>query len=150
MDRMRPSPDPQMRYRQLSIICGAMAASVVMVNIVLTFLHASGSLPAPKDGIPEALSLALFAVSLILLVASPAFKRRLLKRAEAEGYERNVNGFAGAYATATIVAFAMREAGGLMGFVLGLITGNPWWSWGLGGAALLAMAMDWPRREVLG
>jgi hypothetical protein len=30
------------------------------------------------------------------------------------------------------------------------MTANPWWSWGLGGAAAIAMVVDWPKQEHLG
>jgi hypothetical protein len=92
----------------------------------------------------------LVAVGLALLVAAPAVKRAIFKRADAEGFDGDAKGRAAAYQKATIVAFALREAGGLIGFVLTAITGSSWWAWGLGGAALIAMAMDWPKRENLG
>jgi len=92
----------------------------------------------------------LAAVALALLVAAPSVKRAIFKRAEAEGFDGDPEKRRAAWQKATIVAFALREAGGLIGFVLTAITGNSWWAWGLGGAALIAMAMDWPRREHLG
>ncbi len=128
--------------RRLQIVCGTTALSVVVVNVVLTVLWLSGSLP-PKPQ-PQAGPLALFAVSLVLLVAAPAVKRAILKRYEAEGFDGDRDRFLIALSTATIVAFALREVAGLLGFVLALLTGNPWWSWGLGGAALLAMFVDRP------
>jgi len=130
------------RSRRLQIVCGAMALSVVLANVVLTALWLSGSLP-PKPQ-PPAVPLALFAVSLVLLVAAPAVKRAILKRYEAEGFDGDRDRLLAALSTATIVAFALREAAGLLGFGLALLTGNPWWSWGLGGAALLAMFVDRP------
>jgi hypothetical protein len=93
--------------------------------------------------------ISLVAVGLALLVAAPSVKRAIFKRADAEGFDSDAERRA-AYQKATIVAFALREAGGLIGFVLTVITGNSWWAWGLGGAALIAMAMDWPKRENLG
>jgi hypothetical protein len=33
----------------------------------------------------------------------------------------------------------------LLGFVLALLNGNPWWSWAIGAAALTAMFVDRPR-----
>lgn len=92
----------------------------------------------------------LVAVGLALLVAAPAVKRAIFKRADAEGFDGDPEKRLAAWQKATIVAFALREAGGLTGFVLTAITGNSWWIWGLGGAALIAMAMDWPKRENLG
>jgi F0F1-type ATP synthase membrane subunit c/vacuolar-type H+-ATPase subunit K len=134
------------RYRQLLVICGAIAASLVMVNVVLAILLASGSVPSQDP--PPALPLVMFGIGLVLLVTAPSIKRAIFKRAEAEGVEGGAR--AAAWTSATIVASALREAAGLLGFVLAFLTGNPWWSWGLGGAALLAMYVDRPRREMFG
>jgi hypothetical protein len=133
------------RYRQLVTVCSAIAMSLVMVNVILTILLASGSLP-PKTSLPQAASVGMFCLALALLVFAPAVQRAILKRYEAEG---DAEALAAGYTTAVIVAFALREAAGLLGFILALLTENPWWSWGLGGAALLAMVMDRPRRAML-
>jgi hypothetical protein len=93
------------------------------------------------------ISFFLFAVGLALLVAAPSVKRALFKRADAEGFDGDQEKRLAAWRKATLVAFALREAGGLIGLVLTVITGNPWWAWGLGGAALFGMAMDWPKQE---
>jgi hypothetical protein len=138
----------QDRYRQLLIVCGAIAMGLLMANAALTYLYASKQIPVSE--IPPAVPLALFALSLLLLGAASAVKRAVFKRAEAEGFEGDPDRRFAAYRTATLVAFAMREATGLVGFVLALMTGNPWWSWGLGGAALIAMYLDRPRMEMLG
>src|SRR5205085_1723389 len=90
------------RSRRLRIVCGAMALSVVMVNVVLTVLWLSGSLP-PKPQ-PQAVPLAIFALSLVLLVAAPSVKRAILKRYEAEGFEGSRDRLLAALSTATIVA----------------------------------------------
>lgn len=92
----------------------------------------------------------LVTVALALLVVAPAVKRAIFKRADAEGFDGDQEKRLAAWQKATIVAFALREAAGLIGFVLAVITGSYWWICGLGGAALIAMAMDWPRRENLG
>lgn len=93
--------------------------------------------------------LPLVAVGLALLVAAPSVKRAIFKRADAEGFDGDPEKRRAAWQKATIVAFSLREAGGLIGFALAVNTGNSWWAWGLGGAALIAMAMDWPKREHL-
>jgi hypothetical protein len=133
------------RYRRLVIVCGAIAMGLLMVNVVLAVLQVTGSLP-PKTSLPQAVPLAIFTFALLLLVSAPSVQRAILKRYEAEG---DSEALAAGYSTATLVAFALREAAGLLGFILALLTGNPWWSWGLGGAALLAMIMDRPRRAML-
>jgi len=134
------------RFRTLYVLCGAIALSLLMVNVVLTVLFLSGSLP-PASDTPKAILLVLFSLSLLLLAAAPAAKRAVFKRAEAEGFDSDRKRLSAAYQTSHIVAFAMREAGGLIGFVLALMTGNPWWSWGLGGAAVIALIVDRPRPE---
>jgi hypothetical protein len=136
------------RFRNLTLLCGALAMGVVMVNVVLIVLRSSGSLPALE--LPKPASIGLFAMAILLLVASPAVKGAVFKRADAEGFDGNPDRRFAAIQTAFIVAFAMREAAGLLGFILALLTGSPWWSWGLGGAALIAMAVDWPKRQALG
>jgi hypothetical protein len=144
-----PAVDLEQRFRTLLIVCSAIALSLVMVNVVIAILLVSGALQAGT--LSRDVTLAIFVVALLLLVAAPAGKRAVLKRAEAEeGYERNPEQRLNAYANGVIVSFGVREAAGLIGFVLALLTGNPWWSWGLGGAALLAMYVDRPRREHLG
>lgn len=136
------------RFRNLTIICRALTMSVVLVNLMLAFLLFSGSLPPAAIQKPAAV--AVFAVALTLLVASPAVKGAVFKRADAEGFEGNPDRRFAAYQTAYMVAFAMREGGGLLGFILALLTGNPWWSWGLGAAALISMITDWPKPQALG
>lgn len=90
------------RYRQLVILCSAIAMSLVMVNVLLTILLISGSLP-PKDPLPQAVSLGIFALALVLLVSAPAVQRAILKRYEAEG---EPEALAAGYSTAVLVAFA--------------------------------------------
>ena len=142
---MEPSPSPAtMDFRNLRIICFALLASVVMVNVVLTILYATGQLPGQE--VKKMVPLIFFTLALLLLVSSPAVKRALVKRSGAEHLDAAER--AGDYMSANIIAFAMREGAGLIGFVLSLLTGNPWWSWGLGGAAVIAMIVDWPRGNV--
>jgi len=136
------------RFQQLQILCGAILSGLVLVNVVLIVLLSSGSItPAP---LPSALPMILFAMALVLLVASPAVKAAVFKRFDAEGFSGDNNKIFAAYRTSVIVALAFREAAGLLGFMLSLLTANPWWSWGLGGAAVIAMVFDWPKREHLG
>jgi hypothetical protein len=136
------------RFRQLHVLCGAILAALVLVNAVLIVLLRSGSVtPAP---LPQAVPMILFAIALALLVASPAVKGAVFKRIGAEGFGADQEKIFSAYQTSNIIAFALREAGGLIGFILSLLTANYWWSWGLGGAAVIAMIFDWPKREHLG
>jgi len=136
------------RFRQLHILCGAILAGLVLVNAVLIVLLKSGSIvPAP---LPPTIPIILFMIGLALLVASPPVKGAVFKRIGAEGFGGDTDKIFAAYQTSNIIAFALREAGGLIGFILSLLTANVWWSWGLGGAAVIAMIFDWPKREQLG
>jgi F0F1-type ATP synthase membrane subunit c/vacuolar-type H+-ATPase subunit K len=137
------------RFRTLAVVCVAIALGLVLVNAVVAVLWVSGSPPA--GAISLDVSLASVVVALLLLAAAPTAKRVVFKRAQAqEGFERDPAARLNAYARGMILGFAMREAAGLIGFVLALLSGNPWWSWGLGGTALVAMYSDRPRREDLG
>lgn len=136
------------RFRRLQIVCFAILMTVVMVNVVLAVLLTSVNL-APKPLSPNVPHI-LFAIGLVLLVSSGAVKAAVFKRADAEGFDGDLGKVFTAYQAANLIAFALREAGGLIGFILSLLTGNPWWSWGLGGAAVIAMILDWPKRERLG
>lgn len=133
---------------QLRIVCLALVLSVVMINVTLLVLSATGGLPEPSLQPP--LPYVLFAVALVLLVSSPAVKGAVFKRADAEGFEGDPMKRLAAFRTATIVANALREAAGIIGFLLALLSGNLWWSWGLGAAAVIAMLVDWPKAEQVG
>lgn len=137
--------EAQGRLNQLRIICLALVMSVVMINVVLLVLKASGDFPPPS--IQPPVPLVLFTVALVLLVSSPAVKGAVFKRADAEGFGGDPLKRLAAFQTATIVANAMREAAGIIGFLLALMSGNLWWSWGLGAAAVIAILMDWPKAE---
>ncbi len=149
MDPSQPDLLLRQRFRTLTIVCAAIATGLVLVNFVLAFLHASELLPA--SGMSGDVALAIFVICLLILLAAPGVKRAIIKRAQAEeGFENGPQPRLNAYFRATIVSFALREAAGLLSFVLALLTGNPWWSWGLGGTAVIAMYVDRPRLEELG
>ncbi len=76
--------------------------------------------------------------------------RAIYKRADAEGFDGDRGKALAAHATATVVAFNLRAAVAMLGFGLTVVTANPWWSWGLGGAAAIAMLLGWPRRGEVG
>jgi hypothetical protein len=136
------------RFRQLQLLCGAILAGLVLLNTVLTLLLTLGRLK--PVAIPQPVLLVFFALGLAILVASPAVKGAVFKRIGADGFGADTGGIFAAYRTSILIAFALREGGGLIGFMLSILTANPWWSWGLGGAAVIAMIFDWPKREQLG
>jgi len=136
------------RFRQLHIVCGAILAGSLLMNVVLGVLLVEGNLEPVV--LPRPVVLGLFAVGVALLASSSAVKRAVFKRIGAAGFGGSLDKVFAAYQTSNLVAFGMREAAGSIGFLLALLTANPWWSWGLGGAAVVAMIFDWPKREHLG
>jgi hypothetical protein len=54
-----------------------------------------------------------------------------------------------AYLRATIVAFAMREIPGTVGFVLTCLTGEALWCFAFSGMAICAMVLGWPNQAHL-
>jgi hypothetical protein len=136
------------RFRQLHIVCGAILAGALLMNVVLGVLLVEGALEPVV--LPRPIVLGLFAVGVTLLASSSAVKGAVFKRIGAAGFGGSIDKVFAAYQTSTLIAFAMREAAGSIGFVLSLLTANPWWSWGLGGAAVSAMIFDWPKQEQVG
>ncbi|HEY0514994.1 MAG TPA: hypothetical protein VGH73_24075 [Thermoanaerobaculia bacterium] len=135
------------RIRNLQIVCGTVVLGLVLVNAILAILLRRGLTPVH---LPQTVVFIAFAAAVGLLVAAPAVKGAVYKRADAEGIHGDLGQVFAAYRTATLAAFALRETAGLIGFALAVTTANPWWSWGLGGAAAIAMILDWPKREHLG
>lgn len=136
------------RLGRLQTICGAMLLGIGALNVVAVFL------PWMRPGRPAALSnvafTALLVTAVVLLVASSAVMRAIYKRADAEGFEGDRDRALAAYAASTLAAFRLRAVAALLGFGLTAVTINPWWSWGLGGAAAIAMLLGWPRRSEVG
>lgn len=138
------------RIRNLQIACGAILLGLVLVNLALFLVLGVLGRKLRPAAIPGAVPVVLFLVGVGLLVAAPAVKGAVYKRVDAEGIHGDLGRVFAAYRTATLAAFALREAAGLLGLVLAVITANPWWCWGLGGAAVVAMLFDWPKKEHLG
>jgi hypothetical protein len=124
--------------RRLRVIAGGVALGIVMAVGVLGLMHAAGS--AEDVAVGEAMEPVLGVIILlaaVLLVAAPFVERALLSRGTADPVQR--------YQTAKIVSLALRETVGLLGFVVGLLSGSLLWAAALAGASLLAIAIAWPR-----
>jgi hypothetical protein len=129
------------------VIAGALAAAVVVYAVVAWVVvdffggeALAGGLAAPVPGV-------LVAVAAGVLLIAPAVERRIMAppRAgtdEAAGAAASV---AERYRLAKLVGFALREAAAVIGLVVGLTTGEPWWTWGIAAGTLLLMALAWPR-----
>jgi hypothetical protein len=106
--------------------------------------------PGRPAALPSVAFTALLVTAVVLLVAAPAVMRAIYKRADAEGFGGGRDRALAAYAAATLAAFRLRALAALLGFGLAVATGDRAWSWGLGGAAAVAMLLGWPRRGEVG
>jgi len=143
LDETGPGGDAAQALLKVQVIAGAMALTAVTVAGMTWFLANFGGWPAPAgDGSPVAGALAIAAAAALL--AAPFVERRMLgpsapsaPRPPSPGIER--------YQRAKTIGFALRELVALLGFVLAILTGEPLWCYGLSAAALVGMALAWPR-----
>lgn len=135
------------RHRVLQIICGAILASQAIYVAVAWMVTAEGAhAPGAGGRVPPAVAMALVGVAVTCLASAEGVARLLQRRAKAAAApETRAQGFL----QATIVGFALREAAGIIGLVLSLLTGKLLWVVALGACAALAMAVAWPRRAQL-
>jgi hypothetical protein len=136
------------RLRRLQTACGSMLLGVVALNVVVLLLP--WMRPGRPAALPNVAFTALLVTAVVLLVAAPVVMRAIYKRADAEGFEGDRDRALAAYAASTLAAFRLRAFAALIGFGLAVATGNRGWSWGLGGVAVIAMLLAWPRRGEVG
>lgn len=143
-----PRSPLEARLRRLQNACGAMLLAIGALNVVAFLIP--WMQPGKPASFPNVLVTTLLVTAVVLLVAAPAVMRAIYKRADAEGFEGDRGRALAAYAVATLAAFRLRGLAALIGFGLAVATGDRGWSWGLGGAAAIAMLLGWPRRGELG
>lgn len=139
----RPKADP---LRKLPIVAGAMLASVALANGAALFALAGGAVAQPLQEPPLAARIALIATAVTLLVLAPAFEALIRSRAIPPASPRSPEA---TYVAGKVAGLALREAGGLVGMVLGLITGQWLWPALFGGLAVITLLMAWPRADEL-
>lgn len=137
--------------RRLQVLAAALSASVLFYTLVAWFLISVQGLqlrpilPRDADVVAAGLAGVLILVSTRLRQRLAAPPRTVLSSprppSEAERLRR--------YARAVTVSLAMREAVGLIGLVLALLTGEARWAMVFGLASLLALLAAWPRRREL-
>jgi hypothetical protein len=147
---MTAPPDAafEARLRRLRAACGAMLLGLGALNVVAFLIP--WMRPGRPAAFPNVAVTALLVAGVALLFAAPAVMRAIYKRADAEGFEGDRGRALAAYAAATLAAFRLRALAALLGFGLAVATGERGWSWGLGGAAAVAMLAGWPRRGEVG
>ncbi len=84
-------------------------------------------------------------VALATLPAAEMLTRVLRAKAAAIGQDSGAEVALQSYSQGVIVGFAMREACGVIGLVLSLLTGSWLWAVTLSAVALIAMLVAWPR-----
>jgi type IV secretory pathway TrbD component len=141
----RRSPPRGGALGQLQLLTGALAAAVAMYAL-LAWLLTSGSviepvrvaeLPPPWPGV-------LVSLGALLLVAAPLLERRLARPAAAPA-DAPRDAVLARYRSAKVVGFGLREAAAALGLVLAVVTGQARWAYALCAAALVLMALAWPR-----
>jgi hypothetical protein len=149
MDPAQTKAFAEGRLRILNVICFALAASVglymAIAWLVLEVVGFEAPLASGVGYLPQLLSLLGF----LPLILAPLVSGSLLKKISTADQETSPEQVGTAFQTATVVGFALRESGAVVGLVLSLLTGQLFWCLALGGASLLAMMMGWPRREHL-
>ena len=133
------------RYRTLLVICGAIVASLaIYTGVAAVVLQQSGG-SLGEESLPPLLPAILASVGVTMLLGAGFVSSLILGPARQPG--RTVEERLAAYFQSVIVGFAVREGAGVLGLVITLLSGDLKWVLGLSGAAAIAMAVAWPRRE---
>lgn len=132
--------------RTLHILCGAMAASMVLLALTGWLALRSGARSVPAlPGLP--LSLTSAAVVLILLASR--IRSGLLRRAVTPWAAPGLAAAFAVYRRATVASFALLAAAGVLGLILALVTGSARNVLVLCAASLIGMLVRWPRAAEL-
>ena len=131
--------------KQLQVIWGALVAGVVLYTAVIFGLMTAGGMSF--DALDPTI-MNLVGAGVMLYMAGAVFARRLLIAkipAQAPAEDRLAS-----YRTASIVALALMESGGLIVITLGLLAGAALWVLAGGGAAAALMFLAKPRADEIG
>lgn len=136
--------------RSLQLFCGTLAAGVAVFALATWLVLRTQGRPLVEPAEPGTLlPWVLVTAGFLCLIAAPFLGRSAYLRvrdrpADGPGVE-----VLEAYRASNLVAFALREAGGLLGGVTALVTGEILAGYLLAAAALAMMARAWPRRSHL-
>jgi hypothetical protein len=129
--------------RNLPIVFVAMIAGLALANGGALLAIARG-LAEPAAAPAPAMRIALIAAAVALLVLAPLLETLIRGRGIPPAAPRSP---AATYVAAKVASAALREAGGLVGMVLGLITGEMLWPALFGGLAITSLLLAWPRAD---
>ncbi len=135
----------QDRIRSLKVVWVGMVAGTVAYTGVVYFLMSAAVVDVGAFG-PEVMNL-VGGVVILQLVASLMLRRRMLA-AIPDGVPAEER--VGRYATVSIVALALLEAGGLFVITFALVSGAATWVLAGGGASVVLMLIARPSAEELG
>ena len=139
----RGARPPGEQVHQLPIVFVAMIAGLALANGGALLAIARGG-AEPAAAAPPAARIALIATAVTLLVLAPLLETLIRGRGIPPASPRSP---AATYAAAKIAGAALREAGGLVGMILGLITGELLWPALFGGLAIASLLLAWPRAD---
>ena len=141
-----PRGDAAQALLKVQLLAGAMSVSALSVAFVTWLLFEVAEVTTAAE--PSPLFGLLAVAAALALLAAPFVERRMLAPSAPSGpgapapdVER--------YQKAKTIGFGLRELAAMLGFVLAFLVGQPLWSYGLSAAALLAMALAWPRASDL-
>ncbi len=132
------------QVKTLQVICIAFASSLlVYAGLAWTLVEVLGFEAVVE--LDSTVTTALAFVALATLPAAEMLTRMLRTKAAAAGQAAGAEVALQSYAQGVIVGFAMREACGVIGLVMSLLTGSWIWAVTLSAVALIAMIVAWPR-----
>lgn len=136
--------------RTLRTLCGGMAGSVVLFALFSwLILRTRGAPLAEAPGGDPLLPWLLVTAGFVCLVAAPFLGRSIFLRVREQGASSPEAAALVAYRASILLAFGLREAGGLLGAITAFVTGEVLAGYLLAAAALAMMVRSWPRREHL-
>ena len=134
----------RLHLRTVRVLALSMMAGVVIFGGFVLLLLASPDYEPPRSDLPPALRNGLIALSILLLVLAPVVTAKLAAKAGSDPEEAFRN-----HQQRVIFGFGLREAAGVLGLVVALLTGMATWGFAIAGAALFTMGMAWPRQNDL-
>lgn len=126
----------------LYAVCGALMGGVALFAAVVTWLFLDGVAPLSPGELPGVALMAAATLAAALFIVAPVVERKLREAPPGA----SMSDVAARFQSGTIAGFALREAPGLLGLVLSLLSGTLPWALGFAGASLAAMALAWPKR----
>lgn len=132
------------QVRTLQVICVAFASSLLLyAGLAWTLVEVLGFQAIAE--LDPAITTTIAVAALATLPAAEMLTKMLRSKAAALGQDTGAEVALQSYSQGVIVGFATREACGVIGLVLSLLTGSWLYAVTLSAVALVAMLVAWPR-----